>query len=222
MKSSWFAVAAPCIFTVIRISSGLYAIGATVQARFDHAAIAIGVALLSDLFDGKVARLLGSASDFGTQLDSLADVVGFGVAPAVLAFYWGVIRTPLGDLAGFLTCCAYVSCTVFRLARFNVSAPSPGFVGLPTPGAAGVVAAVVFFVKTPLNQWKVTALWLAVLLILSALMVSRFRYALPLPRWLQRPLLIVGIVLLWLYPAATALIAAVLFALSGIVVRRMS
>ena len=245
--SSRFAVFAPCVFTVIRIASGFFAVVATFYAStalrgnvatgmagFDCAAIAIGVALISDGLDGKVARLLGSASDFGTQLDSLADVLAFGMAPAVLAFYWGVLPSvqgmsprfaQIGGAAGFLACCTFLVCTVFRLARFNVSAQqegSRGFTGLPTPGAAAVVAAVVYFTDRPLNGWRETAIWLAVILILAALMVSRIGYNASglIPAWLQRPVWMIpagllAIWVLWTHPGATFLAAALVFALSG-------
>jgi CDP-diacylglycerol--serine O-phosphatidyltransferase len=246
--SSRFAVFAPCVFTVIRIASGFFAVMATFHATtalggkeplgaagFDYAAMAIVVALLSDLFDGKVARLLGSASEFGTQLDSLADVLAFGMAPAILGFYWGVLPSlqamsardaQIAGAAGFLACCTFVVCTVFRLARFNVSVPHPSgekrFTGLPAPGAAAVVAAVVHFAERPLNGSKETALWLALILILAVLMVSRVGYNASgwVPARLQRPLwmlpaAILALWVLWTYPGATFLALALVFALSG-------
>jgi len=246
--SSRFAVFAPCVFTVIRIASGFFAVVATFYAStalrgnvatgmagFDYAAIAIGVALISDGLDGKVARFLGSASDFGTQLDSLADVVAFGMAPAVLGFYWGVLPSvqgmsprfaQIGGAAGLLACCTFLVCTVFRLARFNVTAQheegSRGFTGLPTPGAAAVVAAAVYFADRPLNGWREAAIWLAVILILAALMVSRIGYnasgliaaRLQRPAWMI-PAGLLAIWALWTHAGATFLTAALLFALSG-------
>jgi len=244
--SSRFAVFAPCVFTVVRIASGFFAVVATFDATtalggdvsagmaaFDYAAFAIGVALISDLLDGKVARLLGSASDFGTQLDSLADVLAFGMAPAVLGFYWGVLPSvermdrrfaPLAMAAGFVACCTFVVCTVFRLARFNVARPHPEgsrrFTGLPTPGAAAVVAAAVYFAERPLNGWREVAIWLAVLVILAYLMVSRIGYDASIPARLRRPLWMVpaGILAIWvawIHPAATFLAMALAFVLSG-------
>ena len=243
---SRFAVFAPCVFTVIRISSGFFAVVATFHATtalradvatgmagFDYAAIAIGVALISDSLDGKVARLLGSASDLGTQLDSLADVVAFGMAPAVLGFYWGVLPSvqamsprfaQIAGVAGFLACCTFVVCNAFRLARFNVSAPqhegSRLFVGLPTPGAAAVIGAAVHFAERPLYGWKETAIWLAIILVLSFLMVSRIGYNASIPARLRSPLWmlsagLLAVWLLWTHSGATILAVALVFALSG-------
>jgi len=246
--SSRFAVYAPCVFTVVRVASGFFAVVMTFHATtvlrgnvamsvagFDYAAIAIGVALVSDSLDGKVARLLGSASDFGMQLDSLADVVAFGMAPAVLGFYWGVLPslqglshrfTQIAGAAAFVACCTFLVCAVFRLARFNVTAQhdagSRRFVGLPAPGAAAVIAAVVHFAQRPLNGWKETAIWLSLILILAVLMVSRIGYNASgwIPARLQNPLWmlpagILAIWVLWIHSGAAFLSMALLFALSG-------
>lgn len=245
---SRFAVFAPCVFTVGRIACGFFVVVATFNgtlplrhnvtngvAGFDFAALAIGVALICDSLDGKVARLLGSASDFGTQLDSLADAVTFGLAPAVLGFYWGVMPVLQGmnarsvqitSAAGLLACCAFVVCTVFRLARFNVSPPHPEgsrrFTGLPAPGAAAVVAAVVHFAKRPLHGWEETAIWLALILILAILMVSRVGYNASgwIPGRLRSlawgfPAGIVAIWIAWMYSGPAFLTMALVFALSG-------
>jgi len=214
------------------MASGFFAVIATFSSRFDYAAIAIGVGLVCDGLDGKVARLLGSASDFGTQLDSLADVLAFGMAPAVLAFYWGVgpafrsmnlHNTQIFEVAGWLACCTFVVCSAFRLARFNVSASaeSAGFEGLPTPGAAAVIAAAAFAMP-PLSGGKEAAIALALIVILSVLMVSRIRYdasgwiaaRLRRPLW-ALPAALAAIAALWVDAGAAVLSAAVLFALSG-------
>ncbi len=133
---------------------------------FDHAAMAIGLAVVFDSLDGRVARMTGTNTEFGVQFDSLADVVSFGMAPAVMAYAWGVRSLPAdgrraGQLVGDLawgSCLLFLICCAWRLARFNVQGMAPGgskyFVGMPTPAAAGVVAAMVHGFKEPLHDWQ--------------------------------------------------------------------
>ena len=137
--------------------------GAGAEKHFEAAAIAIGVASFLDGFDGMIARMTNTTSDFGREMDSLADVISFGLAPAVLAFAWGVqfvdftSSWPLREYvlrAGYFVSFLYLLCGASRLARFNVQTnpipKNPGkanrkyFVGLPIPGAAAMVAAVVY------------------------------------------------------------------------------
>jgi CDP-diacylglycerol--serine O-phosphatidyltransferase len=129
-----------------------------------------------DLLDGRIARMTGTTSEFGGELDSLADVISFGVAPALLAFCWGFAIVPrVGWLAAFL----FVMCGALRLARFNVQrhvVDGRYFVGLPIPAAAGSVAAVVNFYPQPLEARLHAALGLALVVTLAFLMVSTFRY----------------------------------------------
>ena len=153
-------------------------------AYFDHAALAIGLAALLDGVDGYIARLTNTASDFGRELDSLADVITFGVAPSLLAYIWGfrmLPRTVHPDLrenvvhAGVFVCFVFLICGASRLARFNISNDpqprNPGkpgskfFVGMPIPAGAGVIAAVVHcFDGSPIyNPW-IALVWLALIL----------------------------------------------------------
>lgn len=196
----------PSLFTIGNIFCGFYAVINALKAfqafhqpeiatpLFDHAALAIGLAYLLDGLDGRIARLTGATSEFGVELDSIADVISFGIAPAVLAYTWGY-----GNLAGYERLAWGVSfffliCGALRLARFNVLARAPRFdtpgttpkldkryfVGLPIPAAAGLTASFVYFDP---NQWPgtsgVTRNWvlLGIVLTLSILMVSTFRYA---------------------------------------------
>jgi CDP-diacylglycerol--serine O-phosphatidyltransferase len=170
---------------------GYYAILATLDGRpadFDNAARAIGFAFLFDSFDGRVARAMGTNSEFGREFDSLADVVSFGIAPAFLAYAWGVrvlaaTAAPevvhliqLGWLIGFF----FVGCCAWRLARFNIHGMAPGgnrhFVGLPTPAAAGMIAAVVHAFENPIQDARLSVLWLLLVLVLGVLMSSTIRY----------------------------------------------
>lgn len=181
----------PSIFTVANLLCGYYAILAALEgstADFDNAARAIGIAILFDTLDGRVARAMGTNSDFGKQFDSLADVVSFGIAPAFLAYAWGVRAVAaagsspelhliqLGWLIGFF----FLGCCAWRLARFNIQGMAPGgnryFVGMPTPAAAGMIAASVHGFTNPISDMRVSLLWLLLVLVLGILMASQVRY----------------------------------------------
>lgn len=164
--------------------------------HFVFAAKAIGWAFLLDGLDGRIARLTNTTSDFGREMDSLADVVSFGLAPAVLAFAWGVqfveasfaqtVRTQLFNAGAFIAF-LFLMCGAARLARFNIQKnpipKNPGrpdrkyFVGLPIPGAAAMVASVVYASDgEPIAWWPLSVVWLALLVLLGFLMVSTWRY----------------------------------------------
>ena len=178
----------PSMFTVANLLCGYYAILATLQGQpgyFDKAARAIGIAIVFDSLDGRVARAMGTNSEFGKEFDSLADIVSFGMAPAFLAYAWGVHAlasegaphlVPLGWLIGFF----YVGCCAWRLARFNIQGMAPGgnrfFAGMPTPAAAGMVAAVVHAFPNPVQDGRISALWLGLIVVLGLLMSSTVRY----------------------------------------------
>lgn len=193
----------PSLFTTANIALGYYAIlqvtHGTPQdpSHFDNAAKAIGFAVLFDGLDGRIARITHTSSDFGRELDSLADVITFGVAPALLGWMWGFRQLPsflgsseltgkliqLGAVASFLFLIAGAS----RLARFNITTnaqPSnpgrPGkkyFVGMPIPAAAGVVAAVVHFsAGDPLGSLWACVAWMLIMIAAGYLMVSTWRF----------------------------------------------
>lgn len=193
----------PSLFTAGNIAFGFYAVLQTLQGsaeapwHFNNAAIAIGLAILFDGLDGRIARMTNTTSDFGRELDSLADVITFGVAPAVLAWMWGfhqlpawmlsaeghtrVVRT--GAIAAFL----FLVAGAARLARFNIQAhPKPSnpgrpgrkyFVGMPIPAGAGVIAATVHFsLGEPIVSWPMAAVWCGLLIADAYLMVSTWRF----------------------------------------------
>lgn len=166
----------PCLFTIASLFCGFYSMLAAVKGDFVVAATAILVAAVFDGLDGRVARLTGTTSTFGKELDSLCDQVSFGVAPAILAYYWAL--QPYGRygwLAGFL----YVATTALRLARFNSQPPtaSKDFVGLPCPAAAAVIAASVLFTHRLGIEGTIKHISLIVLVYaISYLMVSSHRY----------------------------------------------
>jgi len=192
----------PSLFTTLNIAAGYYAIlqitHATVAEpwHLDNAAKAIGFAVLFDGLDGRIARMTKTSSDFGRELDSLADVITFGLAPALLAWMWGFRLLPslanaelhtkflqLGAISSFLFLIAGTS----RLARFNITVnPQPSnpgrpgkkyFVGMPIPASAGVVAAMVHFSDgEPVSSWWMALTWLLVVVALAYLMVSTWRF----------------------------------------------
>ncbi|MFN8057586.1 MAG: CDP-diacylglycerol--serine O-phosphatidyltransferase [Vicinamibacterales bacterium] len=166
----------PSMFTMANMFCGYACIVYAMRGEFAMAAPFIGVAVVLDMLDGRIARLTGTTSQFGMEFDSLADVISFGVAPAVLAFQWGLtFLGRLGWTAGFL----YVAATAIRLARFNIqSSANPDkryFVGMPSPAAAGVPAATVFAYPYGLEGWH-GLLALPMVLVPAFLMVSTIRY----------------------------------------------
>lgn len=181
----------PSLFTIGNIFCGYYSVISTLRGNWDNAAILIGIGYILDGLDGRIARLTQTTSDFGLQLDSIADVITFGVAPAMLAFSWGFAASEgvdgsmarhvhqLGSLASF----AFVVCGALRLARFNLQAKKPPettakryFVGLPIPAGAGMIAAVVHFFQTPTLLVGSALLWSFLILLLAFLMISTVRY----------------------------------------------
>ncbi len=183
----------PTFFTVGNIVCGYFALVAAMRggaANFDAAAKAIGIAIVLDGLDGRVARLAGASSPFGKEFDSLADIISFGLAPAFLAYSWGIFSLEgqgdffrrLAQWGGVVTF-GFLVCGAWRLARFNIQATdAPGhvpfrhFVGLPIPAAAGMIAALVHFRKWPLTQWPWAIAWLVLVAGLAVLMVSTLRY----------------------------------------------
>jgi len=254
-KSRRSAYALPTLFTAGNIFLGFIAIVRSIQGAllgasgqlggnsdFEVAAKAIGVAVVLDGLDGRIARLTNTTSDFGREMDSLADVITFGIAPAVLAYTWGVQFVMPGGLlhdhrAGYFLAFLYLLCGAARLARFNVQAHpvpnNPGradrkyFVGLPIPAAAGMVAAIVYAADSvPLEWWIYSALWLALLGLLSFLMVSTWRYpsfkevSLTGPRSPLTVILFGALIyLIWNYSQPVLLALASLYVSTGIFIR---
>jgi CDP-diacylglycerol--serine O-phosphatidyltransferase len=167
----------PSLFTVGNLFCGYACIIYTLQGDLGVAAPFIGIAIILDMLDGRIARLTNTTSAFGVEFDSLADVISFGVAPAVLAFEWGLSELGrTGWAAGFV----YIGAAAMRLARFNIQSAAQldkrYFVGMPSPAAAGIVAATVFAWPTPLIGRTVALAAVAVVLVPGALMVSRIRF----------------------------------------------
>ncbi len=192
----------PSVFTAGSIAAGYFAITQSLEGsvlapqHYDYAALAIGFAIPFDALDGRIARMTNTASDFGKELDSLADVITFGVAPSVLAFSWGFrsLTLSMNGLAqqrlvqlGAFVCFLFLICGAARLARFNIShnpvALNPGrpgrkyFVGMPSPASAGMIASVVHFLHgEPLEAWWMSGLWMGLVGLVGFLMVSTWRF----------------------------------------------
>jgi CDP-diacylglycerol---serine O-phosphatidyltransferase len=167
----------PSLFTVANLFCGYACIVFATRGEFETAALYIGVAMVLDTLDGFFARLTNSSTAFGVQLDSLADMVSFGLAPAVLAFTWGLepLRR-LGWAAGFI----YVTATAMRLARFNIQTAAVTdkryFVGMPSPPAAAIIASTVYLYPYGLQDRSMALTALAMVLVPAFLMVSTFRF----------------------------------------------
>jgi CDP-diacylglycerol--serine O-phosphatidyltransferase len=168
----------PNLLTAGNVFAGFYSIVATMNLRFDRAAVAIIIAAFMDGLDGKVARLTGGSSRFGVEFDSLADLVSFGVAPAVLMYQ---IQLKAFGRPGWVACFLFVACGALRLARFNVQSASTEkrwFTGMPIPMAALALAATVLFFRDLRADGREHTGIVFVLLVyvLSFLMVSTFKY----------------------------------------------
>jgi CDP-diacylglycerol--serine O-phosphatidyltransferase len=167
----------PSLFTVANLFCGYACVVYASRADFDTAALFIGVAMVLDTLDGLIARLTNSSSAFGVELDSLADVVSFGLAPAVLAFTWGLWPLKrVGMAAGFL----YVTAAAMRLARFNIQTATAidkrHFVGMPSPAAGAVIASTVYLFPYGLQEPRAALPALAMVLVPAFLMVSTIRF----------------------------------------------
>jgi CDP-diacylglycerol--serine O-phosphatidyltransferase len=162
----------PSLFTLANLFCGWACVVYAMRGEFHTAAPFIGVAIVLDMLDGRIARMTGSSSAFGVEFDSLADLISFGMAPAALTFQWGL--APLGWAVGFI----YLAAAAVRLARFNIQrvADKRYFVGMPSPSAAGIPAATIFFASAPITDRGPAFLALAILLVPAVLMVSTFRY----------------------------------------------
>jgi CDP-diacylglycerol--serine O-phosphatidyltransferase len=193
----------PSLFTVGNIAIGYYIIMQSIHGSmmydsgsFDRAALGIAAAILFDGLDGRIARMTHTSSAFGRELDSLADVITFGVAPSLLAYLWGVHLVPESGYPiiharlihfGVVVCFLFLICGACRLARFNISVNpqprNPGrpdrkyFVGMPIPAGAGVIGAVIHFESgAPIDNLWMSVVWLALVAFTGFLMVSSWRF----------------------------------------------
>ena len=220
--------------------------GVGAEPHFELAAKCIGFAVFLDGLDGRIARMTNTTSDFGREMDSLADVISFGIAPAILAFAWGVqfldpsIDPGIREIvhrAGYFFAFMFLLCGSARLARFNVQKnpipKNPGrpdrkyFVGPAIPAGAGMIASVVYASGSgPIRYWPIAVLWLALQGVLSFLMVSTWRYYAFKGMNLRRPfsyLMVIGlgslIYLIYYFSQTVLLALAITYVTSGILIR---
>lgn len=248
----------PTAFTAANVGMGFLAVIYSIRgfqivatdpagaaSYFNYAAIAIGLAILFDTLDGRVARMTRTATEIGVQFDSLADVLTFGIAPIALIFSWGIAAvfaesTPQYGFGVFLLF-MYLMCGAFRLARFNLQSTRPrvlmegtpkldkkNFVGLPIPPAAGLMASIVHFAPMPLSSYGegpgkfYGTLIMILIACLGVLMVSTLRYSsMKTVGTGRRNLYLVLVVaavgmLMWLYSNYVLLILSVAYVSHGI------
>jgi CDP-diacylglycerol--serine O-phosphatidyltransferase len=248
----------PTAFTAANVAMGFLAVlysirgfqivqtnPAGASSYFDYAAVAIGLAILFDTLDGRVARMTRTATEIGVQFDSLADVLTFGIAPIALIFSWGIAPTfPEGSspyALGVFLLFMYLMCGAFRLARFNLQATRPrvliegtpktdkkNFVGLPIPPAAGLMASIVHFAPMPLSSYNEAAkfyamLFMVLIAVLGVLMVSTIRYSsMKTVGTGRRNLYLVLVIaatgmLMWLYSQYVLLILSAAYVSHGVI-----
>ena len=165
----------PSLFTIANLFCGWACVVHAMRGEFTVAAPFIGVAIVLDMLDGRIARMTGTSSDFGVQLDSLADLISFGMAPAILAFQWGLV--PLGRM-GWAVGFVFLTAAALRLARFNIQTVSDKryFVGLPSPAAAAIPASTIFYYPQGLHTPQQALLGMAMMVVPALLMVSTIRF----------------------------------------------
>ena len=221
----------PNLFTTAGLFAGFYAIIAAANGQFVNASIAVFVAAVMDGLDGRVARLTGTSSEFGVQYDSLADLVSFGMAPALVMYHWALASLKFdGDVmgrVGWAVAFLYAACAALRLARFNTQVgvvDKRWFIGLASPAAAAVMMSFVWTLDARYNLTGSQMRWVAlgVTVVAGLLMVSRIRYYSfkSLPFGGRVPfvtvLLALGLlVLLYIDPARVLLAASALYLCSG-------
>jgi CDP-diacylglycerol---serine O-phosphatidyltransferase len=175
----------PNLFTTGGLFAGFFAIIAASQGRFEAACVAIFIAAILDGVDGRVARLTNTQSEFGVQYDSLADLVSFGMAPALVMYYWALSSLKLDGVTagkiGWLTAFLYAACAALRLARFNsqvAQVDKRWFIGLASPAAAAVMSSFVWTcVDLGLDGARLRHVAIGVTVVAALLMVSRIRYS---------------------------------------------
>jgi CDP-diacylglycerol---serine O-phosphatidyltransferase len=196
----------PSLFTMGNMFCGYACIIYSLRGDYESAAPYIGISIVLDMLDGRIARLTGTSSEFGLQLDSLADAISFGVAPAIMSYSWGL--EPLGRLgmfSGFL----FVSAAVLRLARFNIQSAAGGdkryFVGMPSPAAAAIPASTVFLLSDKITDYRAALPVLAMVLVPALLMVStiRFRSFKTIDLQMRRPYTVLFLIAMGIMAVAT-------------------
>ena len=215
----------PSLLTMGNMFCGYACVVYAMRGEYTTAAPFIGFAVVLDMLDGRIARLTNTTSEFGVEFDSMADIISFGVAPAILSFAWGLQSLGrLGWAAGFM----FVAAAAMRLARFNIQSGGGGdkryFVGMPSPAAAGVIAATVFAYPYGLYDYRAALPALGMVLVPAALMVStiRFRSFKTLDSKNRKPYTVLifvaaGIVAIATHPQWTLVVVAYAYLASGFI-----
>lgn len=215
----------PNTLTLCGMFMGFYSILSSLKGLYVHASWAIIIAMVFDGLDGWVARLTNSTTKFGIELDSLSDLVAFGVAPAVMLYKWAL--WPFGRI-GWSAAFLFMACGALRLARYNVqmgSKESKAFTGMPIPGAATIVATLVMFYYAVLGNIPVMNYYILFLtFILSVLMVSTLRFhgakeidfSKRKPFWLLVAIVVVFAIVV-MHPAVALFIFAMIYLIIGII-----
>jgi CDP-diacylglycerol---serine O-phosphatidyltransferase len=167
----------PSLLTMAHMFCGYACVVYAMRGEFETAAPFVGFAIVLDMLDGRIARMTGTDSAFGAEFDSLADIISFGMAPAILAFQWGLQALGrLGWAAGFF----YVAAAAMRLARFNIQSSAGGdkryFVGMPSPAAAAITASTVYAYPSGLYDYRAALPALAMVLVPAVLMITTIRF----------------------------------------------
>lgn len=223
----------PNLFTTGGLFAGFFAIIAASQGRYAAASVAIFVAAILDGLDGRIARLTNTQSEFGVQYDSLADLISFGMAPAMLLYHWSLVALradgPTAGKIGWLAAFVYAACAALRLARFNSQVGQVDkrwFIGLASPAAAGLIASFVWTMhEFGVHGENLRYASVALGVVVGLLMVSRIRYssfkgsgsgarAERVP-FVALVLAVAVLAALWIDPPKLLLFAATLYALSG-------
>jgi CDP-diacylglycerol--serine O-phosphatidyltransferase len=166
----------PSLLTMGNMFCGYACVVYAMRGEYETAAPFIGFAVVLDMLDGRIARLTNTTSEFGVEFDSMADIISFGMAPAVLTFAWGL--STLGRL-GWAAAFLFVAAAALRLARFNIQSAATDkryFVGMPSPAAAGILASTVFAYPEGLTQFRSSLPALLLVVVPALLMVSTVRY----------------------------------------------
>lgn len=215
----------PSLLTMGNMFCGYACVVYAMRGEYETAAPFIGFAVVLDMLDGRIARLTGTTSEFGVEFDSMADIISFGIAPAILSFAWGLSALGrLGWAAGFL----FVAAAAMRLARFNIQSAGGGdrryFVGMPSPAAAAIPAATVFAYPWGLYDYRAALPALAMVLVPAVLMVStiRFRSFKTLDSGKRRPYTVLifiaaAIVAIATHPQSTLVVIAYGYLASGFI-----
>lgn len=214
----------PSLLTLGNLFCGYASILYAMRREFEIAAPLIGVAIVLDMLDGRIARMTGTTSAFGLEFDSLADVISFGIAPAILVFQWGLAPlNRLGWAAGFI----YLTAAAMRLARFNIQSAAAldkrFFVGLPSPAAAAVPASTVYFYTAGFSGREGALVAAATIVLPAVLMVSTIRFrsfkvAMRVSRsYKVLALLALVIALVQWHPPAVLIVLAYTYVAAGVV-----